>query len=132
MLATYQRTIDQVERDLGLSRFNELTSTAGDASVIDEAFAYARTVAGGPARRDPRPVGGPTPSGRRVTLTRRERDVLGLLVQGMTNKEIAAELSLRPKTIMHYSCALYQKLEVRGRAEAIAWAYRQGAAPGTN
>ncbi len=59
-------------------------------------------------------------------LTRRERDVLGQLATGATNKEIAARLGLTPKTVMHHSTAVYRKLGVRGRADATAWAFRHG------
>ncbi len=45
---------------------------------------------------------------------------------GRTNPQIAAELKLSPKTVMHHSGSVYPKLGVRGRAEAIAHAYRNG------
>jgi DNA-binding NarL/FixJ family response regulator len=35
---------------------------------------------------------------------------------------------MAPKTVMHHSMAIYRKLEVRGRAEATAWAFRHGLA----
>jgi predicted ATPase/DNA-binding CsgD family transcriptional regulator len=59
-------------------------------------------------------------------LTPREIDVLRLLARGDTNKDIAAALGLRPKTVMHHSVSIYGKLGVRGRAEAAAWAVRSG------
>ncbi|MFT4293935.1 MAG: LuxR C-terminal-related transcriptional regulator, partial [Micropruina sp.] len=66
----------------------------------------------------------------RPEFRRRELEVLRALAAGRTNKEIAAQLGLTPKTVMHYSCAIYQKLGVRGRAAATAWAVRNGfAAP---
>jgi DNA-binding CsgD family transcriptional regulator len=58
--------------------------------------------------------------------TPRELDVLRLLAKGDTNKDIAEALGLRPKTVMHHSVSIYGKLGVRGRAEATAWAYRNG------
>ena len=48
------------------------------------------------------------------------------LCSGATNREIAAELGLSAKTVMHHSVAIYRKLDVRGRAAATVWAYRQG------
>jgi DNA-binding CsgD family transcriptional regulator len=59
-------------------------------------------------------------------LTPRERDVLLALASGGTNREIADQLGLSVKTVMHHSVAIYRKLDVRGRAAATAWAYRQG------
>ncbi len=47
---------------------------------------------------------------------------------GETNKEIARALGMRPQTVMHHSMAIYRKLDVRGRGEAAAWAYRNGCA----
>ncbi|MFN8158845.1 MAG: LuxR C-terminal-related transcriptional regulator [Candidatus Nanopelagicales bacterium] len=57
-------------------------------------------------------------------LTPRERDVLAQLVSGGTNREIGEALGMSPKTVMHHTVAIYRKLGVRGRAEAVAWALR--------
>ncbi|GAA3635123.1 hypothetical protein GCM10022200_17980 [Microbacterium awajiense] len=67
------------------------------------------------------------PSGNTdVALTARECEVLSLLAQGLTNKEIAVRLAVSAKTVMHHSGAIYRKLGVRGRGEASAYAYRHG------
>lgn len=52
-------------------------------------------------------------------LTPREEDVLGLLVQGLSNKEIAKALRLSPETVKDYLERLYGKLEVNDRLAAI-------------
>jgi DNA-binding NarL/FixJ family response regulator len=59
-------------------------------------------------------------------LSDRQRQVLELLSQGLSNKEIARSLGVTAKTVMHHTVAIYQKLGVRGRTEAIVWAYRAG------
>ncbi len=59
-------------------------------------------------------------------LTDREREVLGEIAAGRTNKEIAAELGLRPKTVMHHCASIYRKLGVKNRAEAATTALRFG------
>jgi DNA-binding CsgD family transcriptional regulator len=59
-------------------------------------------------------------------LTKREREVLRLLAGGSSNQQIADELVISPKTVMHHTSALYRKLAVRGRAEAVAHAIRRG------
>lgn len=64
-----------------------------------------------------------------TTLTPRELDVLEQLVAGGTNSEIADVLGLTAKTVMHHTVAIYRKLGVRGRAEAVAWALRSGTVP---
>ena len=58
------------------------------------------------------------------TLTEREREVLQWVVRGMTNKEIGAQLSLSPHTIKAHIRTVLDKLHVRSRAGAAAWATR--------
>jgi two-component system, NarL family, nitrate/nitrite response regulator NarL len=51
-------------------------------------------------------------------LNDREAQILRLIVKGMSNKQIGAELNLREKTIKHYVTNVLQKLHVRNRVEA--------------
>ena len=75
-------------------------------------------VAGVP--RGPRPATREHPWG----LTAREMDVLALLVKGMANQEIAVRLSISPRTAEHHLAAIFAKMEVQSRSEAIAAALR--------
>jgi len=59
-------------------------------------------------------------------LTPREFDVLGLLAERMTNKEIARELFIAPGTVKKNTVRLYDKLNVHGRHEAVAKARALG------
>ncbi len=59
-------------------------------------------------------------------LTERELEILAAIAAGQTNPQIAAAFHLSPKTVMHHSTSVYRKLGVRGRAEAVALAYRTG------
>jgi len=59
-------------------------------------------------------------------LTRRERDVLRLLVAGHSDKEIAAALFIGMRTVQTHAEHLYAKLGVRNRHEATAVAVRRG------
>ena len=59
-------------------------------------------------------------------LSDREREVLSLMASGATNKEIAQRLFLSPHTIKEHTSALYRKLNVRNRAEAVQRAERLG------
>ena len=61
------------------------------------------------------------------TLTEREREVLQWVVRGMTNKEIGSQLSLSPHTIKAHIRTILEKLHVRSRAGAAAWATRHEA-----
>jgi DNA-binding NarL/FixJ family response regulator len=59
-------------------------------------------------------------------LSERERQVLGLMADGATNREIAARLYLSAYTVKEHTSALYRKLDVRNRAEAVRRAERLG------
>jgi DNA-binding CsgD family transcriptional regulator len=59
-------------------------------------------------------------------LTARQLDVLGLLIQGARNTEIAAQLFLSEKTVDHHVSAVLRKLDVSTRAQAAAEAVRLG------
>ena len=61
-----------------------------------------------------------------IPLTSRELEILAAIASGKTNPQIAAALFLSAKTVMHHSTNIYRKLGVRGRAEAVAWAYQVG------
>lgn len=59
-------------------------------------------------------------------LTDREREILGLIAEGATNREIAAALFLSPHTVKEHTSALYRKLGARNRADAVQRAQRLG------
>jgi PAS domain S-box-containing protein len=59
-------------------------------------------------------------------LTARERDVLGLICEGLADKEIAARLKLAPNTVRNHVATVYSKLNVHSRSEAIVWARERG------
>jgi DNA-binding NarL/FixJ family response regulator len=59
-------------------------------------------------------------------LTEREREVLGLIAQGLTNSAIAERLVLSPKTVRNYITEIFSKLQVADRAQAIVRARNAG------
>jgi DNA-binding NarL/FixJ family response regulator len=59
-------------------------------------------------------------------LTDREREILGLIAQGHPNPSIARALSLSPKTVANYVSAIFTKLQVADRAEAMVRAREAG------
>lgn len=70
---------------------------------------------GGPAATDPFP-----------DLTPREREVLGLLAEGLPTATVGARLGLAAKTVTNHASSIFVKLQVSGRAEAVARARRAG------
>jgi len=52
-------------------------------------------------------------------LTARQREILALLAQGLTNREIAARLHLSEGTVKNVVSEIYARLEVRDRVEAV-------------
>ena len=67
-------------------------------------------------------------AGRR--LTAREREVLDLLGEGVTNKEISRRLCIELPTVKNHVHHVLEKLQVQRRAEATAVVHRGGGAPG--
>jgi DNA-binding NarL/FixJ family response regulator len=62
-------------------------------------------------------------------ITERERQVLQLLADGRSNKEIAARLGLSPNTVKTHVARLFEKLRVARRTEAILLARELGLLP---
>ena len=75
----------------------------------------ARTVLD--ARSAPDPLAG---------LSEREREVLGLLVEGLPNKLIARRLEISEKTVKSHLTRIFRELDVTDRTQAALWAERHG------
>ena len=108
------------ERTEGFDRAAGLLVGADDYVVkpfsADELLARVRL-------RLPTPIEAPEqPS----DLTKRELQVLGLLVDGLSQKEIAAKLVISPKTVAAHIQHILGKLGVHSRTQAVAQAYRRG------
>jgi ATP/maltotriose-dependent transcriptional regulator MalT len=73
-----------------------------------------------------RSLGAKSRAGPRASelLTRREKEVLRLLADGLSNRELAERLFISPKTAEHHVSRIYSKLGVSTRAEAAAYAAR--------
>lgn len=98
------------EAKVALAEFERLGAPRdADAAA---AFLRERGVAG---RTGPKGLG---------TLSKREREVLALLGEGLTNSEIAARLFISTKTAGNHVSNVFAKLHLRGRAEAAAYAVK--------
>ena len=88
----------------------------GAARHADQAAALLREL-GAPGRPAPRTG---------TTLTKRESEVLVLVRNGLSNGEIAERLVISPRTAEHHVRSILAKLKLRNRAEAAAYAVREG------
>lgn len=104
----------------------------------EELIAAVRTVTAGEALLSPsvtrrvidRMAQQPTPDlssqAKLDDLTRREREVLELLARGMSNREIAAALTVEESTIRTHVKRVLMKLGLRDRIQAVMFAYETG------
>lgn len=127
-----------------------LTSFAEDAQIVaavragasgyllkdvrpDELISAIRAVHSGDAHLHPsvaaklmHEVAGPSgPRPGAAALTARELDVLKALTRGLSNKEIAADLSVAEKTVKTHVSAILRKLQVADRTQAALYAVRE-------
>lgn len=59
-------------------------------------------------------------------LTAREIQILRMMAGGMVNKQIAVRLKISEKTVRNHVSNMYEKLEIRDRAQAVLYAVRKG------
>jgi len=62
----------------------------------------------------------------KVDLTRREREILALVAEGHSNRELARMLWVTEQTVKFHLSNIYRKLEVSNRTEASRWAHHHG------
>jgi predicted ATPase/DNA-binding CsgD family transcriptional regulator len=107
----------------------ERACAAGRALSADDALALALlddsattlTHPAAPGHREPVP----TP------LSRREREVTALVARGLSNREIAAALSIAEKTVANHIDHVMTKLDLRSRTRIAVWALEHGLGPTT-
>jgi DNA-binding NarL/FixJ family response regulator len=124
------RVVSPVTRALfisGAGRISEAAARAAGASgfiskdaAAEEVARAIRTVAAGGS------VFGPERTELPAGLTAREREILVLIATGATNAEIASRLFLSRHTVKDHISALYRKLGVRNRAQAVQRSQRIG------
>lgn len=61
-----------------------------------------------------------------IGLTQREKEIVGQLCQGASNKEIAQRLSISQNTVKSHLRSIFEKLNVSDRTQAVAYAFREG------
>lgn len=117
MTATRREGLNEAAREVGAQ------GTVLKTGKADELLAALRAVAEGnhpfDSRHPRRPPG-------RAALSPREREVLGLVAAGATNREIAAALAVGDETVKTVIARAFAKLGVHKRAEAVAAAHAHG------
>jgi two-component system, NarL family, nitrate/nitrite response regulator NarL len=68
----------------------------------------------------------------RLGVTRRELQIIGALVDGQTNKDIAATFGISEYTVKHHLTNIYDKLGVYNRVELVLFAINRGLCPSVN
>ncbi len=116
---------------VGASGFLLKTTTGPELAdhldrVMDGDVAVDSTLAGRVAMTAARLQSGEFWPGARTGLTQRESEVLGLMVRGLSNRAIALRLSIGEDTVKTHARAVYRKLEVSDRSQAVAMALREG------
>ena len=109
-LALAQPAVAVAEARRALAVFDRL----GASADADAAAALLRSL-GSRGRIGPKQVG---------VLTQREQEVLRLVGSGLSNPEIARRLCISRKTASHHVSSVLAKLDLRNRAEAVAYATR--------
>lgn len=100
-----------------------LLKDAGQAEIVAAVEAVA---AGGEAFDEQLAAAAPTPTDAEHDLTDRELQVLQLLADGASPKDVASTLVLSPKTVGNHLTNIYRKLDVHSRSQAITTAVRRG------
>lgn len=114
LLDTFEDVTEQrrTEGDLVQALEQVMNDTAWFSRSVVERLTNLRSVASG--------------ENLAVQLTRRERQVLGMLAQGLSDQRIALELGLSRPTIRNYVSNIYSKTNVHSRSEAVVWARERG------
>jgi DNA-binding CsgD family transcriptional regulator len=107
-----------------LDEASVLFDAHGARLYLDRAYA-ARAALVASARGPIRPVRATNPGG----LTAREVEVLRLIAEGKSNREIGAELVLSLRTVERHIVNIYNKLDVHSKAQATAYAFTHELAP---
>ena len=115
-LKTYQHIVDRGKAQLSEQAWDAAWAV-GRAMPLDDAIDYALSVG-----EQPEPCATPEIS----VLSKRETEVLRLVVDGQTNREIADALFISPRTVAQHLRSIYDKLDVDSRTAAATWAVRNG------
>jgi DNA-binding NarL/FixJ family response regulator len=104
------------------------TATAEELVTALEQVSRGEVVVSPDPGEDAVPVAGEWP-GKPQGLTARESEVMALIAQGLTNREIADRAYLSVNSVKTHIRSAYRKIEVVRRSQAVLWATRNGFLP---
>ena len=120
----HDQAVDAIRTRLGEAIFSAAW-TKGVSMSLDEAVEY------GLSAKEPAPPESPTvpqqppTDARPVALTRRQEEIALLIAQGLTNRQIASELSISEYTVANHVAKILKKLKLNSRAQITAWMVEQ-------
>ena len=116
-------------RRQGAHGYLSKTLSARDLVGALEAVHAGEVVVSDPPPRRSRSAVGLDWPGRTEGLTDRESEILALITQGMSNAEVAELTFLSPNTVKSYIRAIYRKIDVASRTQAVLWGVEHGFTP---
>jgi PAS domain S-box-containing protein len=120
-----QPCVLSVLQDITERKRSEIELFAAIETVMQDTSWFSRTVIEKLADlRHPDRTG--RPSAGSADLTSRERDVLGLICEGLSDTRIAERLGLKRNTVRNHVSTIYGKINVHSRSSAVIWARQRG------
>lgn len=120
-----KRCVLAVMQDITQRKQSEVELIAAIETVMQDTSWFSRTVIEKLAQIR-RPQGQADGKSELADLTQREREVLGLICQGLDNDEIGNVLHLSRNTVRNHVATIYSKIDVHRRSAAIVWARERG------
>ena len=120
--ATHARNAETARAKLGKEAFAAAWATG---QTMERRTRSTRRSTSRGSRRSARPARHPG-AGPGHGLTQREAEILRFLATGLSDRQIADRLFISARTVTTHTSNIYQKLGIRGRSEAVAWAVKHG------
>jgi PAS domain S-box-containing protein len=120
-----QPCVLSVLQDITERKRSEVELVAAIEAVMQDTSWFSRTVIEKLANLR-QPHGSNRAKGELSQLTARERGVLGLICQGLADKQIAQQLEISLNTVRNHVATIYRKIDVHRRSAAIVWARERG------
>jgi DNA-binding CsgD family transcriptional regulator len=118
----YDSYIATIRAELGEAAF-EAAFSEGERMSPEQAIEYALS------SEEPAPLAPPSPEEPPSALSRREREVALLVARGLTNRQIASQLSISERTVTTHVDHILTKLGAASRAQVAAWVVEQRPLP---